>query len=51
MHEHGHVEGIGEAAYILVLTQRPQVQYERVQYDLRRGTWERLAVGVMSIDR
>ena len=51
VHEHGHVAGIGDAAYILVLTARPQVQYERQQYDLANGTWETLKTGVMSIDR
>ncbi len=50
VHEHGHVAGIGEAAYILVLTARPQVQYERQQYDLEKGTWQTLKHGVMSID-
>lgn len=51
VHEHGHVPGIGDAAYILVLTQRPQVQYERQQYDLATGTWQTLPLGVMAIDR
>jgi hypothetical protein len=51
VHEHGHALGIGDAAYILVLTARPQVQFERQQYDLERGTWQTLPTGVMSIDR
>jgi hypothetical protein len=51
VHEHGHVAGIGDAAYILVLTGRPQVQFERQQYNLANGTWQTLPLGVMSIDR
>lgn len=47
VHAHGHVPGIGTAAYILVLTGRPQVLFERQEYDLRAGTWRRLAPGDM----
>ncbi len=47
VHAHGHVEGIGEAAYILVLTGQHQVQFERRQYDLAAGTWQPLPPGVM----
>ncbi|HMO54546.1 MAG TPA: hypothetical protein PJ994_08590 [Tepidiformaceae bacterium] len=47
VHAHGHVPGIGSAAYILVLTGRPQVQFERQEYNLERGTWRTLAPGDM----
>ncbi len=47
VHAHGHVPGIGTAAYILVLTGRPQVLFERQEYDERAGTWRTLAPGDM----
>lgn len=47
VHAHGHVPGIGSAAYILVFTGKPQVQFERQEYDLGKGTWRTLAPGDM----
>jgi predicted metal-dependent enzyme (double-stranded beta helix superfamily) len=47
VHAHGHVPGIGSAAYILVLTGKPQVQFERQEYDAVRGAWRTLAPGDM----
>lgn len=45
VHAHGHVEGIGEAAYLLILTGDNQVAYEREQYDPKAGTYRVLAPG------
>lgn len=50
VHAHGHVRGIGEAAYILVLTALPQVLFERRQYDPAAGTWQPIAVGAMQAE-
>lgn len=47
VHAHGHVPGIGTAAYILVLTGRPQVLFERQEYDEKAGTWRTLVPGDM----
>jgi hypothetical protein len=49
VHDHGHVSGIGQPAFILVLTGKPQVQFERQQYDLSMSTWQSLAPGVMQV--
>lgn len=45
VHAHGHVRGIGDPAYILILTGDNQVQFEREQYDLRRGSVRLLPPG------
>jgi predicted metal-dependent enzyme (double-stranded beta helix superfamily) len=45
VHAHGHVEGIGEPAYVLILAGDNQVLYERQEYDLRAETWRTLAPG------
>lgn len=45
IHAHGHVAGIGEAAYILVLTGEDQLKYERQEYDPGSKTWRTLAPG------
>jgi predicted metal-dependent enzyme (double-stranded beta helix superfamily) len=47
VHAHGHVPGVGSAAYILVLTGKPQIQFERQEYDAARGTWRTLQPGDM----
>ena len=49
VHDHGHVSGIGQPAYVLVLTGKPQLQFERQQYDLSTSTWQNLAPGVMQV--
>ncbi|MGH2633743.1 MAG: hypothetical protein ACRDG3_10070 [Tepidiformaceae bacterium] len=45
IHAHGHAAGIGEAAYILVLTGEDQLKYERQEYDLATSAWRTLAPG------
>lgn len=45
VHQHGHVSGCGEAAYVLILTGEQQVKFERQEYDLKAGTWRTLAPG------
>ena len=45
IHAHGHATGIGEAAYILVLTGEDQLKYERQEYDPAAKTWRTLAPG------
>ncbi len=45
VHAHGHVEGIGDAAYVLILTGDNQVSFEREQYDPKAGTWRALKPG------
>ncbi len=45
VHAHGHVEGIGEAAYLLILTGDNQVAFEREQYDAKSGAWRALKPG------
>lgn len=45
VHAHGHVEGIGDAAYLLILTGDNQVTFEREQYDLAAGTYRVLPPG------
>jgi predicted metal-dependent enzyme (double-stranded beta helix superfamily) len=45
VHAHGHAAGIGQAAYILVLTGDNQLKYERQEYDLESHTWRTLAPG------
>jgi predicted metal-dependent enzyme (double-stranded beta helix superfamily) len=45
VHAHGHVEGVGDAAYLLILTGDNQVSFEREQYDAKSGTWRSLPPG------
>lgn len=45
IHAHGHAHGIGEAAYVLILTGDDQRLYEREQYDLKTDTYRVLAPG------
>lgn len=45
VHQHGHVTGYGDAAYVLILTGQKQQKFERQEYDLKQGTWRRLAPG------
>lgn len=45
VHAHGHVHGIGDAAYLLILTGDNQVKYEREQYDAKSGTYRLLRPG------
>jgi len=45
IHAHGHVAGVGEAAYILVLTGEDQLKFERQEYDVAAKSWRTLAPG------
>ena len=45
IHAHGHVHGIGDAAYVLILTGDDQRRYEREQYDLKTNTYRLLPPG------
>jgi predicted metal-dependent enzyme (double-stranded beta helix superfamily) len=45
VHQHGHVTGAGEPAYVLILSGQLQTRFERQEYDLKAGTWRTLAVG------
>ena len=45
IHAHGHVQGLGDAAYIFVLAGDDQRLYEREQYDLKTNTYRVLAPG------
>lgn len=45
VHAHGHVAGIGDPAYLLILTGDDQRRYEREQFDLANGTYRVLAPG------
>lgn len=45
IHAHGHAAGVGEAAYILVLTGEDQLKYPRQEYDLKAKSWRALAPG------
>ncbi|MGE5597732.1 MAG: hypothetical protein ACM3S1_17035 [Hyphomicrobiales bacterium] len=45
VHAHGHVRGIGDPAYVLILTGDDQRRYTREQYELRDGTWRELPPG------
>jgi predicted metal-dependent enzyme (double-stranded beta helix superfamily) len=45
VHAHGHVEGIGDAAYLLILSGDNQVAYEREEYDPATGDWRPLKAG------
>ncbi len=45
VHAHGHVAGVGDPAYVLILTGDDQTRYERQEYDLGAGTWRTLAPG------
>ena len=46
VHAHGHVEGVGEPAYVLILAGDNQVLYERQEYDLTRGRGARWPRGI-----
>ena len=45
IHAHGHVAGVGEAAYILVLTGEDQLKFERQEYGVPAKSWRTLAPG------
>jgi len=45
VHAHGHVHGIGDAAYVLILAGDDQRRFEREQYDLKTNTYRVLPPG------
>lgn len=45
IHAHGHVTGVGDPAYVLILAGDDQMRFERQEYDLKNGTWRTLAPG------
>ena len=45
VHNHGHVAGTGPTPYSLILLGDDMLLFEREEYDLERGTWQRLAPG------
>ena len=42
VHNHGHVAGTGPTPYSLILLGDDMLLFEREEYDLERGTWQRL---------
>jgi predicted metal-dependent enzyme (double-stranded beta helix superfamily) len=45
VHSHGHADGVGDPAYVLILAGDNQVRFERQEYDLATSTWRTLAPG------
>lgn len=45
VHAHGHVQGIGDAAYCLIFAGDDQRRFEREEYDAKTGAMRTLPVG------
>lgn len=45
VHNHGHVIGSGPSPYSLILLGDNMFLFEREEYDVERGTWQRLEPG------
>jgi hypothetical protein len=46
LHDHGHLLGQGEAAYVLIMTGDDQTRFVRQEWDPDTGRWRELGVGV-----